>query len=79
MSDCALRVKALVHEKVGIAPDFQRLVYAGKQLEDERPLSHYGIQHGSTIIQMGRLKGGSSVNNRSQGMTNNFGNPSVQF
>ena len=58
MSDCALRVKAMVHERAGIPPAFQRLVFAGKQLEDERPLSHYGIHHGSSVILLNRLRGG---------------------
>ncbi|KAF9354840.1 hypothetical protein BGX34_010784 [Mortierella sp. NVP85] len=52
-------LKCAIQDAKGYSVYDWRLVFRGKQLEDERPLREYNIHHESTVHLVQRLRGGS--------------------
>jgi hypothetical protein len=56
--DTIATLKRKIEEKDGVPAEAQRLIFLGKQLEDDRPCSYYGIQKESTVHLVARMRGG---------------------
>lgn len=58
MLDTVADLKSQIEEEYGIFPSEQRLLWAGKQLEDDHTLEHYNIRNDSVIHLVLRMRGG---------------------
>ena len=58
--DTVANIKAKVQDREGARPEDQRLLFRGKQLEDEYTLNDYQIINSSTLHLVMRLRGGAN-------------------
>ena len=60
-NDTIEEVKSKIQGQEGIPTAQQRLIFAGKLLEDHRSLSNYNIENGYTVQLVFRLRGGMQI------------------
>ncbi|KAI5209869.1 hypothetical protein E4T39_00384 [Aureobasidium subglaciale] len=52
------RIKERVEEKEGIPPAQQRLIFGGKQMNDDKTANEYQLEGGATLHLVLALRGG---------------------
>ena len=60
-NDKVERIKERVEEKEGIPPPQQRLIFAGKQMNDDKTAEYYRIAGGSVLHLVLALRGGGDI------------------
>lgn len=53
-SDTVENVKLLIYDETGVSPDRQRLIFAGRELEDNRTLADYNVTANSRLLVLFR-------------------------
>lgn len=57
-SDKVLFIKEKLEEQEGIPPEQQRLIYQGRQLNDDKSLNSYKLKNGTVLHLVVALRGG---------------------
>ena len=60
-TDNVIVIKNALQEKEGIQIDQIKLIYSGKQLNDDKTLESYNIAAGATIHMVLQLRGGGGL------------------
>lgn len=53
-----IKIKERVEEKEGIPPQQQRLIFGGKQMNDDKTIGEFNIEGGSVLHLVLALRGG---------------------
>jgi ubiquitin len=61
-TDSIRSIKEKISEKEGVSADQQRLIFAGKNLEDDKQVQDYNIGKDSTVHLVLRVQGGKRIN-----------------